>query len=575
MSEPLALTAAAEILTGQRIDDPQRQKRSWQEEAWAFYDESGPLRYGTTWVANMISKARLQAARLPPGGDEPEPIEDGPAAEAVEALAGGIGGQTQMLRSMAVQLTVPGLGYLVGTNEGDTWQVMSADVLRLAQPGSPISDPIYEVQRTQGSWTELERGSLVVKVWRPHERFFWEPDSPARAALGSLRELRRIGQYIDAVLVSRLAGAGLFIFPQEARFPTAPGEVQGQHPFVTEVMQVMMTAVRQPGTAAQVVPIPVEVPGEHADKFKLISWATELSDKILAMRESALRQASIALDIPAEILTGMGDVNHWGQWQIEESAVKVHAEPLLEVITSALTEGYLVPVLEAGGEDTTDLIIWADTSELTARPDRSDDAIQLYGLGEINGDALRRETGMADSDTPDETQLGDWAFRQMVKSANPQVIAMGLTGLGIPVPEVPDFLAPQPEAPPVEDETEDDGSGASRQTLPDEESDPEEPGDDVPFGVDLPRLLVLEGHVRRALAVAQSRLAGGSKTPLLQFAWEDAKTTLGDIGFDPVLTIGALEKYCATLLELGGTYDRTSLARAVRGLCPTCEGLAA
>lgn len=573
MTEPLALTAAAQILSGERIDDPQRQKRSWQEEAWAFYDESGPLRYGTTWIANMISKARLQAARLPPGGDEPEPVDDGPAAEAVEALAGGIGGQSQMLRSMAVQLTVPGLGYLVGTNEGDTWQVMSADVLRLAQPGSPISDPIYEVQRTQGSWTELEPGSLVVKVWRPHERFFWEPDSPARAALGSLRELRRIGQYIDAVLVSRLAGAGLFIFPQEARFPTAPGETQGQHPFVTEVMQVMMTAVRQPGTAAQVVPIPVEVPGEHADKFKLISWATELSDKILAMRESALRQASIALDIPAEILTGMGGVNHWGQWQIEESAVKVHAEPLLEVITSALTEGYLVPVLEAGGEDTTDLIIWADTSELTARPDRSDDAIKLYELGEIDGDALRRETGMAESDEPDAEELSDWAFKKMV--TNPQLAPLALTGLGIPIPDVLPVISPNGatsvEAPGVEDED----SGASRQTLPDEDEAPGEPGDDVPLGLDLPRLLVLEGHVRRALAVAHNRLLGRSKTPLFKNVFDDAKCTLGDIGFDPVLTVHALESYCTALLSQDGEYDRSSLARAVRGLCPTCEGLAA
>lgn len=556
------LTAAAEILRGSRSDDPSRSKRTWQDEAWSFYDESGPLRYGVTWIANMLSKARLQAARLPPGGDEPEPIEDGPAAEAVEALAGGIGGQTQMLRSLAVQLTVPGLAYVVGTDEGESWRVLSADVIRLASPATPIADAVYETQEGQSRWEELDPNSLVVKVWRPHERYYWEADSPARAALPALRELRRIGQYIDAVLVSRLAGAGLFVFPQEARFPSAPDQPQqnGQHPFVTEIMNVMMTAVRQPGTAAQIVPIPVEVPGEHADKFKLISWATELSEKILEMRESALRQTSIALDIPAEILTGMGDVNHWGQWQIEESAVKVHAEPLLELITGALTQGYLHPVLEAQGEDTEDVVIWADISELTVRPDRSDDAFQLYDRGEINGDALRRETGMSDSDKPNEEELAEWAYKKIITVSGSTELA--LTGLGIEVPVLVSVSASgDGEGPPEPAAEDEEGNGPPDLAEREETQEPSE------FGLDLPTLLVLEGHVRRALDLAINRRNGRSKAGPFDGAWTLATATLGDIGLDPAATVSRLQAYCTTLLEQDLPYDRRGLARHMRSVC--------
>lgn len=560
---PNALTAAAEILRGSRSDDPSRSKRTWQDEAWSFYDESGPLRYGVTWIANMLSKARLQAAKLPPGGDEPEPIEDGPAAEAVEALAGGIGGQTQMLRSLAVQLTVPGLAYVVGTDEGDTWRILSADVIRLASPATPIAEAVYEVQEGQSRWEVLDPASLVVKVWRPHERFYWEADSPARAALPALRELRRIGQYIDAVLVSRLAGAGLFVFPQEARFPSAPnadGSAPQQHPFVTEIMNVMMTAVRQPGTAAQIVPIPVEVPGEHADKFKLISWATELNDKILEMRESALRQTSIALDIPAEILTGMGDVNHWGQWQIEESAVKVHAEPLLELITGALTQGYLHPVLEAQNENAEDVIIWADISEMTVRPDRSDDALQLYDRGEINGDALRRETGMGDGDKPDEEELADWAYKKVLTISGTTELA--LTGLGIEVPVLATAAASGDGSEPPEPFLDEGDSNDPPDLAEREET--QEPTD---FGLDLPTLLVLEGHVRRALELAMNRRNGRSKTAPFDGAWAHAKETLGDIGLDPIATVTRLQSYCTTLLEQEMEYDRRSLAQHMHALC--------
>lgn len=565
---PTALVAAAHILTGQRSEDPEKQRKTWQQEAWSFYDESGPLRYGVTWIANMLSKARLQAARLSDGGDEPEPLDDGPAADAVAALAGGIGGQTQLLRSLAVQLTVPGVGYLVGEQgEDDNWRVVSADVIKLKSPSTPITPAVYELQEDAGTWKELPDESLVVKVWRPHERYYWESDSPARAALSSLRELRRISQYIDAVLVSRLSGAGLFIFPTEARFPTAPGETNGQHPFVTEVMNVMMTAVRQPGTAAQIVPIPIEVPGEYADKFKLVTWASELSDKILDMRESALRQASIALDIPAEILTGMGDVNHWGMWQVEESAIKVHAEPLLEVITSALTEGYLRPVLEAQNEDSDNIIVWADTSELAVRPDRSGDAIQLYDRGEVDGDALRRETGFDEGDAPTLEELADWAFKKNI--ANAQLATLAMEGLGIPVPVTVQTVAPvvsgvANEEPAIQE------SGAEQQGPPETAPD-QRANEPTTVDLDVARLLVLEGHVLRALALANNRRTGGSKTPEFSGAWTHARVTLNDIGLDPMCTIERLENYCRMLLEHGMEYDRRSLAVALRGVCALQE----
>jgi len=571
--KPSSLVAAAHMLTGERADDPERQRKNWQDEAWSFYDESGPLRYGVTWIANMISKARLQAARISDGGDEPEVIDVGPAADAVAALAGGIGGQTQLLRSLAVQLTVPGVGYLVGEQgDSDTWRVLSADCIKQKAPATPISAAVYEVQEAAGAWKPLPDDSLVVRIWRPHERFYWEADSPTRAALGALRELRRIGQYIEAVLVSRLSGAGLFIFPQEARFPTvstpAGGETDSPHPFVTEVMEVMMTAVRQPGTAAQIVPIPIEVPGDYADKFKLVTWASELSDKVLAMRESALRQVSIALDIPAEILTGMGDVNHWGQWQIEESAVKVHAEPLLELITNALTEGYLRPVLQASEEDADEFIVWADTSELAARPDRSDDAMQLYDRGEIDGDALRRETGFDEGDEPDEEELANWAFKKNV--SNPQLATMAMEGLGIDVPQpvVVPTAAPaasgEGEEPAGEPE-----SGAESQTQPRTRDDAApEPGT---AELDLPRLLVLEGHVLRAYALARNRQTGKSKTPVFEGAWEHARLTLADIGLDPACTIDRLEGYCRQLLQHELQYERAGLAATLRGICVVQE----
>lgn len=577
MAAPNALVAAAQVLTGSRSQDPARQHRAWQDEAWQFYDETGPLRYATNWLANLISRARLQAATMSPNGDEPEPIETGQAAEAVESLAGGVSGQSQMLRSSTVDLTVPGICYLVGRGiDTQTWRIYSADVLRMRSPATPPQAAIYELQGEDQKWEQIEPDSLVVRIWRPHERYYWESDSPARAALGDLRELRRIRQYIDATLVSRLAGAGILVIPQEVSYPTAPNEPDSQaHPFITEVMEVMMTAVREPGTAAQLVPIPIEVPAEYADAFKHLSFATELSDKILDMRESALRQCAITLDVPAEVLTGMGELNHWGAWQIEESAVKVHAEPLLELITSALTTGFLHPVLEAQGmskEEASEFVIWADTSELSTKPDKSDDTVALYDRGEASGQALRRETGLSEADKPSEEELADWAYKQAIK--DPATIAIGMQGLGINVPELP-TPEPTPFPPVSSNGAEPEESGGEEQGPPDTLDEPTE------FDA---RMLVLESYVHRALERAGNRIRstnrdavrGCEDSPhicvggvadaetLLVGAWDRLRPLLIEMDLDTVSTIERLHAYCCTLLEQGLEYERTSMTHFVR-----------
>lgn len=600
MVAPNALTASAQLLKGERSEAPDQQQRPWQDEAWAFYDESGPLRYGTNWLANLISRARLMAAEVGAPGDEPITLDSGPAAEAVEAMAGGTSGQSKLLRSSVVGLTVPGICYLVGQGKNEqTWQICSADELRMRSPAAPGRLAVYEQMtgKDNTSWVKLPDDSMICKIWRPHERFHWEADSPARAALSSLRELRRIAQYIDATLVSRLAGAGILLLPTEGiSYPAhKPTDDSPAPTFITEVVDVMMDAVKRPGTASALVPIPITIPSEFLDKVKHLDFSTELSEKVLDMRESALRQAAIAIDVPAEVLTGMGEVNHWGQWQIEESAVKIHAEPLLELITHALTIGFLHPVLLAGGMDKEEVlnhVMWADTSEMTARPDKSSDAIRLSEEGVLKDEALLRETGFSGDDAPSDEEFAVWAYRQLLKQ--PVNAAAALEGLGIKVPEsmkaqpIPEALGGPPEASETENSEvpEDEESGAEDRTLPDTQ-------DDEPFN--LGTVIALEGFVYRALELAGNRaknklskagisLNGGTaedperfltlvfehlagmdiQGELLFGVWKRLDSASRDLGLDPVATCVCLTTYTETIIRQGYSHNRDSFVKALR-----------
>jgi hypothetical protein len=146
----------------------------------------------------------------------------------------------------------------------------------------------------------------------------------------------------------------------------------------------------------------------------------------------------------------MGEVNHWGAWQIEESGLKLHVAPKMELICRELTRTFLAPALAAGGEDPDSAVVWYDLSELQVRPDRSSSTMELYDRGEASGAALRRETGADDTDKPDEAELREWAVRKLLGSPLTAPLVLGEVGLAGAAPASAPDAEGFPEAPAAE-----------------------------------------------------------------------------------------------------------------------------
>jgi hypothetical protein len=434
-SGPQQLTASAAPVKEPRTELI-RNTDGWQEEAWGYYDDLGEFRYGVEWVAAMLSRVRLYAAKLEPGADEPVRADAGTAVDLMTTLGGGVGGQAQLMSGFGTQLAVPGEGYLVGetVNGIEKWAVRSIDEVRAARGHFEVIDETVSNNGTK--WRPLGGDSLVTRVWRPHKRFHYLADSPARAARGKMRELELINRYIMAQFLSRLASAGVVLFPDEVTFPVREEFADAPDPFMAEWIEIAAEAIRTPGTAAAVVPIPMKVPAEYVDRIRHVDFTLKLDEKILDKRESAIKGLATMLNMPAEILLGLGDVNHWGAWQLEEGALKTHIAPEAEIICQAITHGYLQPRLRASGvQDWASWVVWYDMSELTLRPDRSGDAIQLYDRLEINGAALRRETGFDESDKPTDQELKEQGLKVIIKtlpSGGPSALSL-LTGQSVEI----------------------------------------------------------------------------------------------------------------------------------------------
>lgn len=466
VGQPNAITAAAMPVTSPRAQLI-RNTDGWQEEVWGYHDTLGEFRYATDWEAKRLSRVRIYAAKLEPDADEPVRAKAGMAVDLMTALAGGPGGQAQIMGGLATQLRVPGEGYLIVENvDGiEKWSVRSIDEVRAARQRYEVIDE--NSPATGNNWRPLAPDSMApIRVWRPNKRYHHLADSPTRAARSTMRELELVNRHIIAQYLSRLASAGVWLVPNEITFPVREEFADAPDPFMAEWIEIASEAIRTPGTAAGVVPLPIKVPAEYVDKIKHLDFTLKIDEKIIEKRDSAIKRLASQLNVPAEVLLGMGDVNHWNAWISDETSLKVDVAPDAELICQAITTGYLQPRLKASRvEDWAQWVVWYDMSELTLRPDRSDDAVQLYDRLEINGAALRRETGFDESDKPSDDELKEQGLKVIIKtlpSGGPAALSE-LTGEHIsitPVAPVAPGERPEPEAPPPDDRTPPDPDAA-------------------------------------------------------------------------------------------------------------------
>lgn len=464
--ETESLTAAASVIRDAGSSFlPQAD--SWQNEVWGYYDSLGEFQYAVDWKSRMMSRVRLFAARIDPGQDEPVRLDDDSLATQLVSSLGGAVEQSPMMADISVQLDVPGEGFVIAeTIDGqEVWSVRSQDEIRKRSGVLEIVDTDV-ISNTQ-EWRTLAPDHLVIRIYQPHKRFHHMASSNARAARSTMRELELVNRHILAQYLSRLASAGVVVFPEEVSFPVREEFADAPDPFMAEWIEIAAQAIKEPGTASAVIPIPIKVPGEWADKIQHLDFTLEIDDRIIEKRESAIRRLATQINIPAEILTGMGAINHWGAWQLEEGALKTTIAPDAETICSAFTTRYLRPRLAASGEDNVnDFVVWYDLSELSLRPDRSANAVLAYDRLELNGEALRRETGFDEADKPEGEELTEQAYKILLRT-DPNLAATALARLtGEEAPET------------ANEESEETDSQEEDPETPEERTEP--PTQDVP-----------------------------------------------------------------------------------------------
>jgi hypothetical protein len=499
----MSLLAAATRLTSQSLSNARTHRASsaspWQEDAWEMFDLVGELRFLATVLAAQGAKARFYVGSV---GDDPMdppvPIEgDDELAGALAAIGDGPLGLAQLVRRLLINLYIPGDGWLVGipanlmpgadentdpgvnadgTHDLDSlvWRMLSVTEVKFE-----ASEIVLQLG-ADGKADEVRANAdslYPIRVWNPHPRRFWEADSPVRSSLPVLRELVGLTMHISAQIDSRLAGAGVIIAPDSAaraakRAMNLP-EDSPEDPFTDALIKAMMTPISDRANASAYVPLVWTVPDESAPLFRYLDQGDRLLDiQAKDMRDESIRRFALGADAPPELLLGVGSMNHWGAWIVQEDVVHTHLEPPLALVADAITSQYLRPVMEQMGrtpEQIANTVVWFSVEHLISRPSKGDDARVAHSSGTISDEALRDALGFTEADAPESSLMPEASkiALDMVKQ-NPAlmqspglaVIVEQLTALlaGQTVPEPEVVAEPIPEADaPVEPEPVEEG----------------------------------------------------------------------------------------------------------------------
>lgn len=490
-------------------------RENWQDLAWDAMDQVGELRYYVGWRAASCSRVQWIASEYDEDTGLPTGFCDDPTViEIVKSIAGGPLGQAKLMKRAVECLTVVGemwMAILAEPDGSESWYAFSRDEIKVTAKGT-------EVELPTGEKRELNMATdSIFRIWNPRPRRAKEPDSPVRATLDSLKEIIRTTKTINNASKSRLIGNGVVFVPQEMSVPAAQGpkaRVPGQPAAPLEIsgtpaveqlsellFQVAQAAYDDEDSMAALIPMFATVPGDQIAKVNHLKFDNAVTELAIKTRNDAIARLAMGLDVSPERLLGMGsNSNHWSAWQIGDEDVQLHIKPPVEMVIGAINEVILKVVFERYGVDPNRFLLWYDAGQLTADPDKSDEATLAFDRGAINAEAYRDFLGLGDGGYDFSTIEGwqQWATDRVSQKPEllPQLLPL--------IPQMQGIEFPDPYALPAGDGGDplaQPPGGSNGEQEPDTED--QQPVED--YNLDAVERMVVDLMADRALELAAKR----------------------------------------------------------------------
>lgn len=441
--------------------------KDWQAEAWRLYDIVGELHKLSGRVGDSLAQARLYVTEVDETGEETGEVQED-RIKRLAAVPLGTGSQRDdNLRLAGIDLAVGGECWIVG--EGAATSPEAAEGSWFVVTGAAFSrqGDVLKVKRPQvrgGNKLMLTDGvDILIRCWRPHPNDTDQADSFTRSAIVPLREIELLTKREFAELDSRLTGAGIMFLPEGIDFPRQDSDPEGLAGFMAYLQRAAAASMTNQGDARSMVPIMATVPDhliEHLDKLAPINFWSELSEAITPMKDKAISRVASMAEIPAEVLTGISDSNHWTAWLISDEGIR-WIKGYLGLVADALTRGFLRRALESMNVANPERFAFAfDTSTLAAKPNRLDEAIQLHERFLIRDEEVVKAGAFDPDQMPSVQERAAQILLKLVQGQPDLILDPAVqAALGLPSVQSVGLPATADQNADGEDPDEDEGTG--------------------------------------------------------------------------------------------------------------------
>jgi hypothetical protein len=423
---PRVITASVKRYNTSQKEELRRQEaiarhNTWQKDAWEYYDLIGEIWFGANLIAATTSRVRLYVGYIDDVTADPRPIREMgvvPAEiqdAAIDLLSyldsHTLGGLSGLLKNMALNLFITGDGYLVRDTSdilNEQWSFQSIDSIRIdrSRPGVYITgypgQPVEDQHR-------LADNEYFARIYRQHPRFPDDADSSMRPQLDLCDELLLLSKSSRATIRSRL-NSGILFMPSELLTQNT-GEDEDGSDIIDELTQAAITPIQHEDDPSAIMP-PVLVGGKDSiAAVRHISLARSFDEKHQIQIQNVLDRILAGLDLPKDVVAGIGDLKYANASAVEDSLLQNHIQPMVLAICDALTRAYLHPLLVAQGaiEPTNPLlskiVIWYDPSAIASKPDRESSSRTGLENMALSNMAWRKANGYTENDAPSETEI--------------------------------------------------------------------------------------------------------------------------------------------------------------------------
>jgi hypothetical protein len=441
---PRAMVASAVAARDPQSKQGQSARQHWQEQAIGYVRVVPELSFASRFYAKMMRDMLIYPALLEPDGGLTR-IEDNLPVSILNRIqdpGGGIGG---ILASYGRLMFITGEGFLFGRDlngPNEKWSFVWSGELEFEGGGDrPVTAITHKPNSSQAGIKYKSPGEAVAyRMWTPDPGASGEAESPMRASLQVARELITLTAAVEATANSRIP-QGIFVVPQE--IAPAPAEAGSDEdplidPFMEDLVNHLVAQRENIGTPEAAAPFVFMGAHEYLDALRMIQLHDTQNDYAeRELRREAVERLSQGLDMPKEMLTGVGQTNHWAAKQIMDDRWRSHGSELGQQFCNDLNQAYFRPALkEAGWDEWARTVVAKDDSQITQPADMLDAVKEAFKDVAISRKGVRHFLNIPDDFAPDPTE--EQEILEILKVPQPAGGADGNTTNGTPPPAGPE-----------------------------------------------------------------------------------------------------------------------------------------